>query len=221
MLYEFDSKRPRIDPSAYVSDSATIIGDVQIGARCYVGPGAIIRGDAKPIVIGEESAVEDRVIIHVGGAGTQGCIIGRRVTIGHGAIVHGNHLHDGANIGMGAIVSIYAEVGEYAVVAEGAVVKRGQVVPPRAVVGGAPAVKLRELQDKDIDSWEKSKQTYIDLAAKCLSPSAPRKPRNKKGPHPQQRMGALALSAGRAAESPAQERCRSKALFAPAWHILC
>ena len=50
------------------------------------------------------------------------------------------------------------------------VVKRGQVVPPRAVVGGAPAVKLRELQDKDIDSWEKSKQTYIDLAAKCLSP---------------------------------------------------
>lgn len=170
MLYEFDSKRPRIDPSAYVSDSATIIGDVQIGARCYVGPGAIIRGDAKPIVIGEESTVEDGVIIHVGGAGTQGCIIGRRVTIGHGAIVHGNHLHDGANIGMGAIVSIYAEVGEYAVVAEGAVVKRGQVVPPRAVVGGAPAVKLRELQDKDTDSWEKSKQTYIDLAAKCLSP---------------------------------------------------
>ena len=58
--------------------------------------------------------MEDGVIIHVGGAGTQGCIIGRRVTIGHGAIVHGNHLHDGANIGMGAIVSIYAEVGEYA-----------------------------------------------------------------------------------------------------------
>lgn len=82
MLYEFDSKRPRIDPSAYVSDSATIIGDVQIGARCYVGPGAIIRGDAKPIVIGEESAVEDGVIIHVGGAATQGCVIGRRVTIG-------------------------------------------------------------------------------------------------------------------------------------------
>ena len=79
-------------------------------------------------------------------------------------------MEDGANISMGAIVSIYAEVGEYAVVAEGAVVKRGQVVPPRAVVGGAPAVKLRELQDKDIDSWEKSKQSYIDLAAKCLSP---------------------------------------------------
>mgnify|MGYP000100953341 CR=1 FL=1 len=169
MIYEFDSKRPRIHSSAYISDSATIIGDVQIGARCYVGPGAVIRGDEKPIVIGDETAVEDCAVIHVGGSGSSGCYIGKRVTIGHGAIVHGNVIRDSANIGMGAIISIYAEVGEYAVVAEGAVVKRGQVIPPKVVVGGAPAAVLRQLQDKDIYSWEKSKQTYIDLAAKCNS----------------------------------------------------
>lgn len=111
MIYEFESKRPKIDPSAYISDSAIVIGDVTIGARCYVGPGAVIRGDERPIWIGDESAVEDLCVIHVGGpdAKTDGCHIGKRVTIGHGAMVHGNYIRDGANIGMGAIVSLFAE----------------------------------------------------------------------------------------------------------------
>ena len=125
MLYEFEGKRPKIDPSAFISDTAVIIG----------------------------------------------CHIGKRVTIGHSAIVHGNHIRDGANIGMGAIISLFADIGEYAVVAEGAVVKKHQTVPPRVVVGGAPAKVLRELEDKDISAWEHSKQTYIDLAARCKAPN--------------------------------------------------
>ena len=172
MIYRFEGKCPQIDSSAYVSESAEIIGDVTIGARCYIGPGAIIRGDENPIYIGDESAVEDGCIIHVGGSETltDGCHIGRRVTIGHGAIIHANYLRDGSNIGMGAIVSMFADVGEYAVVAEGAVVKKGQVIPPRVVVGGTPAKILRELEEKDIALWERSKQVYIDLAAKCKIP---------------------------------------------------
>ena len=172
MIYEFESKRPKIDSSAYISDSAIVIGDVTIGARCYVGPGAVIRGDERPIWIGDESAVEDLCVIHVGGpdAKTDGCHIGKRVTIGHGAMVHGNYIRDGANIGMGAIVSLFADIGEYAVVAEGAVVKKHQTIPPRVVVGGAPAKVLRELEEKDIYAWERSKQTYIDLAARCKAP---------------------------------------------------
>ncbi len=172
MIYEFEGVRPIIDPSAYISDSAVIIGNVTIGARCYIGPGAIIRGDERPIWIGDESAIEDLCLIHVGGpdAKTDGCHIGKRVTIGHGAIVHGNHICDGANIGMGAIVSLFADIGEYAVVAEGAVVKKHQQIPPRVVVGGAPARLLRELEDKDVAAWERSKQTYIDLAERCKAP---------------------------------------------------
>ena len=96
---------------------------------------------------------------------------GKRVTIGHNAIVHGNHIRDGANIGMGAIISLFADIGEYAVVAEGAVVKKHQTIPPRVVVGGAPAKILRELEGKDISAWERSKQTYIDLAARCKAPN--------------------------------------------------
>ena len=71
---------------------------------------------------------------------------------------------------MGAIVSLFADIGEYAVVAEGAVVKKHQAIPPRVVVGGAPAKVLRELEEKDIYAWERSKQTYIDLAARCKAP---------------------------------------------------
>lgn len=170
LIYEFDGKAPQIHPTAYISESATIIGDVTIGADCYVGPGAVIRADNKPIMIGEGTAVEDCVVIHAGGDDSNGCLIGKRVTIGHSAIVHSNIVADYANIGMGAITSLFSEIGEYAVVAEGAVVKQGQVIPPRVIVGGTPAKVLRELKERDIQSWESSKEWYIDLAHKCSTP---------------------------------------------------
>lgn len=112
MIYEFESKRPKIDPSAYISDSAIVIGDVTIGARCYVGPGAVIRGDERPIYIGDESAVEDLCVIHVGGpeAKTDGCHIGKRVTIGHGAMVHGNYIRESF---LCRILILDFEIGDY------------------------------------------------------------------------------------------------------------
>ncbi len=170
MIYKFNGMTPEIDPTSYISESATIIGDVKIGPYCYVGPGAVIRADSKPIEIGYGTAVEEGVIIHVGGKKTDGCFIGERVTIGHGAIVHCNRLGNDANVGMGAILSLYSEIGEYAVVAEGAVVKQGQVIEPKVVVGGAPAKVLRQLLDRDLDTWGKTKQWYIDLAKQYTTP---------------------------------------------------
>ena len=167
MIYEFDGMRPQIDSRAYISESATVLGNVRIAADVYVGPGAIIRGDTPgcPIVIGYGSAIEEGAIIHVGPP-SAGCIIGEKVTVAHGAIVHADHVRDCANIGMGAIVSIRSDVGEYAVVAEGAVVKQGQNIPPRVVVGGAPAKVLRELQERDLKVWDDTKTWYIGLARK-------------------------------------------------------
>ena len=171
MIYEFDGMRPEIDPSAYISESATVLGNVRIAADVYVGPGAIIRGDTPgcPIVIGYGSAIEEGVIIHVGPP-SSGCIIGEKVTIAHGAIVHADHVRDCANIGMGATVSLRADIGEYAVVAEGAVVKQGQVIPPRVVVGGAPAKVLRQLEERDLKVWDGTKNWYIGLARKYVTP---------------------------------------------------
>ena len=171
MIYRYGEFAPEIDPSAFVSESATIIGQVKIAADCFIGPGAVIRADCgKPIEIGYGTAVEDGVIIHVGGSRAVSCYIGERVTIGHGAIVHCSKLGDNANVGMGAVLSLFSEIGEYAVIAEGAVVKQGQVIEPRVVVGGAPARVLRTLLDRDIESWDRSKAWYIDLVRKYKTP---------------------------------------------------
>ena len=169
MIYEFKGKSPKIDPSAYVSENACIVGDVEIGPRCYIGPFAVIRGDAVKIVIGEESAIEDCVVIHAGGP-IDSVRIGRRVTVGHAATVHASLVDDGANIGMGAVLSLFSEIGEYAVVGECALVKKGQKIPPKVVVGGIPAKPLRSLEDKDIVLWEASKDHYVSLAAAYLAP---------------------------------------------------
>lgn len=171
MIYRYGEFAPEIDPSAFVSESATIIGQVKIAADCFIGPGAVIRADCgKPIEIGYGTAVEDGVIIHVSGSRAVSCYIGERVTIGHGAIVHCSKLGDNANVGMGAVLSLFSEIGEYAVIAEGAVVKQGQVIEPRVVVGGAPARVLRPLLDRDIESWDRSKAWYIDLVRKYKTP---------------------------------------------------
>ena len=105
MFYSFHGKCPRVDPTAFVSTSAELIGDVTVGPRCYIGPGAVIRGDAAEIILEEEVTVEDGVIIHAGGADKR-CLLSRRVTIGHGAIVHARYLGPEASIGMGAVQKI-------------------------------------------------------------------------------------------------------------------
>jgi carbonic anhydrase/acetyltransferase-like protein (isoleucine patch superfamily) len=166
MFYKFDGRRPTIVSGTYVSETATIIGDVRIGDRCYIGHGAILRGDYGTIVIGNESAVEEGVIIHA--PPDDCCSIGDGVVIGHGAIVHAKVIGDSAGIGMGAVLSIRSEVGRGAVVAEGAVVKQGQIIPEGIVVAGNPARKIKDMLQKDVDFWVHSRQIYIDLAARYL-----------------------------------------------------
>ena len=137
MFYSFHGKCPRVDPTAFVSTSAELIGDVTVGPRCYIGPGAVIRGDAAEIILEEEVAVEDGVIIHAGGADKR-CLLSRRVTIGHGAIVHARYLGPEASIGMGAVLSLGCAIGAGSVVAESALVPQGKIIPPETLVAGVP-----------------------------------------------------------------------------------
>ncbi len=166
MLFRFDGREPQIQKTAYVSETAQVIGDVVIGEHCYIGHGAILRGDYGRIVIGDGSAIEEGVIIHAPPDSVND--IGKRVTVGHGAILHGSRIGDGAVIGMGAVLSILSEVGEGAIVAEGGIVRFNQSVPPDKVVGGNPAEILRDVRDSDRLLWDYGKQLYIDLAAKYL-----------------------------------------------------
>ena len=166
MLYTFDGRQPVVGKNSYVSEIARVIGDVVIGDNCYIGHGAILRGDYGSIEIGDGTAVEEGTVIHAPPNAVNR--IGKKVTIGHGAVVHGKSIGNYAVIGMGAVISIWSEVGEWAIVAEGSIVKMKQVIPPKVVAAGNPAKIIREVVDRDKEFWNRGKQRYIDLAKKYL-----------------------------------------------------
>jgi carbonic anhydrase/acetyltransferase-like protein (isoleucine patch superfamily) len=166
MLYKFNGNQPTVGEDTYVSDLARVIGNVTIGNNCYIGHGAIVRGDYGRIEIGDGTAVEEGVIIHAPPEDTGR--IGNRVTIGHGAVVHGKIIGNGAVIGMGAVVSLWSEIGDQTIIAEGGIVKFKQIVPPRVVAAGNPAKIMREITQKDKKFWDWGKQIYIDLAKQYL-----------------------------------------------------
>jgi carbonic anhydrase/acetyltransferase-like protein (isoleucine patch superfamily) len=166
LLYEFDGRKPEIGGDVYISDQAVIIGDVKIGDGCYVGPGAILRGDYGRIEIGSGTAVEENVTIHAPPQGV--CRVGKKVTLGHGAIIHASTIGDLAVVGMGAVLSLGVKVGEKAIVAEGAVVKMNQKVPAGVVVARNPAMVIRNVTPEEEEEWNRGKQLYINLAKKYL-----------------------------------------------------
>lgn len=165
-LYKFAGRRPVAGAGSYVSELAMLIGDVQIGENCYIGHGAILRGDYGTIIIGSGTAIEEGTVIHAPPRGT--CRIGQSVTVGHGAIIHAEEIEDNAVIGMGAILSLHAKVGYWAIVAEGSVVKSHQSVPAKVVVAGSPARVVRDVASRDVEFWTWGKQLYVDLARQYL-----------------------------------------------------
>ena len=163
-IYEFENKKPSIGKDTFIFKSADIIGDVIIGKNCYIGPGARIRGDYGSIRIGNDTAVEENVVIHA--RPNDVTKIGNNVTIGHGSIIHNATIHNWAVIGMGAIVSDWAEIGKWAVVAEGAVVKNKQKIPTKEIAVGVPAKVVSEISEEYEKQWTNYKKIYSDLARK-------------------------------------------------------
>lgn len=161
-IYEFEGRKPRIGKTSFVYPEATIIGDVTIGEGCYIGPGAVIRGDYGKITIGDRTAVEENCTLHARPG--EVLTIGSDVTIGHAAVIHNCTLDDFCVIGMGSIVSDYAKVGTWAVVGEGAVVKNKSVVEPGQIVVGIPAKPVATVNDEYKKQWLHFKSIYVELA---------------------------------------------------------
>ena len=161
-LYSFEERQPEINQGAYVSPSAIVIGEVIIGRDCYIGHGAILRGDYGTIKIGDGTAIEEGVIIHARPGDTTW--IGKRVTVGHGAMIHNATIRDEAVIGMRSTVSDYSEVGEWAIVGEMALIKNSQKIPPQKIAVGVPARIAGEVTDGHRQVWNMGKEIYIDLA---------------------------------------------------------
>ena len=166
MLYGFGGKQPEIGKDSYVSELASVIGDVVIGDNCYIGHGAILRGDYGRIEVGSGTAIEEGVMVHAPPGDI--CHIGDKVTIGHGAIIHCATIGNDAVIGMGAVLSIFSRIGTRAIVAEGGIVTMRQTVDEGAMVAGNPARFVREVNADDEKIWRRAKQVYIELAVKYL-----------------------------------------------------
>ncbi len=160
-IYEFEKRRPQIDETAYVAPSAVVIGDVRIGARCYVGHGAILRGDYGTIELGQGTAVEEGVIIHARPGGLTG--IGERVTIGHGAMIHNATIESEAVIGMRATIADWSVVGEGAIIGEAALVKNRQEIPAGKIAVGVPARVVGPVNEEQRALWIRGKDLYIGL----------------------------------------------------------
>jgi carbonic anhydrase/acetyltransferase-like protein (isoleucine patch superfamily) len=152
---------PSIDPTAFVHPDALVFGDVTLGARVSVWPTAVIRGDTGRIVIGADSNVQDGTIIHVDhGVPTT---VGRRVAIGHRAIVHGSTVDDDCLIAMGAILLNGVVIGSGSIVGAGALCREGMHVAPNSLVLGVPGRIVRETTSAERDRIARTVQSYVDL----------------------------------------------------------
>jgi carbonic anhydrase/acetyltransferase-like protein (isoleucine patch superfamily) len=153
----------RIDPSAFVHPLAVILGDVTLGARVSVWPTAVLRGDSDSITVGDDSNVQDGTVVHADhGLPTK---IGKRVGIGHRAIVHGSTIEDDCLIGMGAILLNGVHVGTGSIVGAGAVCREGMRIPPNSLVLGVPGRVTRETTDAERERIKHTVESYLTLQA--------------------------------------------------------
>jgi carbonic anhydrase/acetyltransferase-like protein (isoleucine patch superfamily) len=153
---------PQVDPTCYVASNATIIGQVTLACRASVWFNAVVRGDMAPIAIGEDTNVQDLSMVHVDY--NTPTVVGKRVVVGHRAVIHGATVGDDCIIGMGAILLNRSRIGNNCIVAAGAVVREDFVVPDGSLVAGVPAVVKRPLTPEET---ERIRRNATDYAARA------------------------------------------------------
>lgn len=141
---------PRIAESAFISKSACVVGDLEIGETCLVMPGAVIRSDFGPIQLGKNVWVEDNAVLH---SDQSGLYIGDNVTIGHGAVVNGHKIGNQVLIGINASILHQSEIGDRCIIAAGAVITQGMKIPSGSFVAGVPAKVMGEVSEEMLKEW--------------------------------------------------------------------
>ncbi|TFF91240.1 gamma carbonic anhydrase family protein [Candidatus Thorarchaeota archaeon] len=149
-ILPFGDKSPKVDKKAYVSPQATLVGDVEIGPKASIWPGAVVRGDFSSVRIGENSCVMDSAVIHAHSHDNP-AILGNNTIIGTAAVIHGVYVGDNASIGDGCVVFDGATLGEGVMLAPGSIVPANVVIPPRSLNSGAPAAQIREISREEVE----------------------------------------------------------------------
>ena len=161
MLRSFKNTKPTVDASAYVDQSAQVIGDVQIGAESSVWMNVVIRGDVNQIRIGKRTNIQDLTMIHVMRE-THPTVIGDEVTIGHSAVVHGTTIEDRVLVGMRAVLLNGVHVEHDCVIAAGTLLTEGTRIPARSLVMGSPGKVKRPLTDEEVAEIRWYADNYVN-----------------------------------------------------------
>jgi gamma-carbonic anhydrase len=161
MIRPFRGVHPQLHPSAFVDESAQVIGDVQIGEESSIWCNAVLRGDMYYIRIGRRTNVQDNSVIHTR-TGTHPTILEDEVTIGHSVTLHGCYIERGSLIGIGSTVLDDVRVGEQSLVAAGCLLAPGTIVPPRSLVMGAPAKVKRPLTEEEVSGLDQFWMNYVE-----------------------------------------------------------
>ena len=167
MIYEFNGYKPVIDPSSFVHKEATIIGNVIIGKKVYIGPGASIRGDWGKITIKDGCNVQDNCTIHIFPG--KDVILEENAHIGHGAIVHGANIGKNTLVGMNSVIMDDCNIGDECVIGALCFVKGEMNIPNRKIVVGNPAIIKGEVSDEMISWKTKGTELYQDLPQECYT----------------------------------------------------
>ncbi len=160
MVRPYRGVYPNIASTAYVDQAATVIGDVTLGQRASVWPGAVLRGDVNKIEIGGDTNIQDGSVLH-GELDRYPVILGARVTVGHMACLHGCVVEDDVLVGIGAIVLNGARVGRGSIIAAGSLVPEGMEIPPESMVMGVPAKVRRQVTEEEKVRFAENAQRYI------------------------------------------------------------
>lgn len=179
-VYAFDGLRPVVDPTAFVHPTAVLIGDVVVGPRCYVGPGAVMRGDFGRLVMRAGSNLQDNCVMH--SFPGRECVIEEDGHVGHGAVLHGCRVGRNALIGMNAVIMDNVDIGEGCIIGAMSFVKAGVVAEAGTLWAGVPARMLRPVTDKELAWKSLGTADYQALAQRCLTGLEPCAPLSEEEP---------------------------------------
>jgi len=161
LIRRYLDKEPKIDKNAWIAESADVIGDVVVERGVSVWYGVVIRADLSKVVIKENSNVQDNCVIHVDH--DKPTIIGKGVTVGHGAILHACEIGDNSLIGMGAIVLSGAKIGKNCIIGAGALIPEGKEIADNSLVLGIPGKVIRKVTDEEVEKLKESSKEYLKL----------------------------------------------------------
>ena len=161
---DLDFRQELVGEGTYIAPNATVRGEVRIGKACTILFGAVMRGDADSITIGDKTNIQDLVCLHADPGFP--LVIRDRVTVGHGAIVHGATVESDCLIGIRATILNGAVIGTGSIIAAGALVREGQIIPPGSLVMGIPGKVVRECGERERGMIERGWEHYVDIGAR-------------------------------------------------------